>query len=86
MKRVISNGRKKVNQLHNILSNRNIDLSAQRPLLLSVLRPSIEYGSEVWNSNKTQTSALESILLGEQRKSLDVQLGLVMRQLEGTWV
>ena len=45
MKRVISNGRKKVNQL---ISNRNISLTARRLLLLSVLRPSIEYGSEVW--------------------------------------
>ena len=62
VKRVISNGRKKVNQLHSILSNRNINLSARRLLLLSVLQPSIEYGSEVWKCNKTQTSALESIL------------------------
>ena len=61
-KRVISNGKKKVNQLHSILSNRNINLRAQRLLLLSVLRPSIEYGSEVWKCSKTQTSALESIL------------------------
>ena len=45
-------------------SNRNIDLSAQRLLLLSVLRPSIEYGSEVWKCNKSQASALESLLLG----------------------
>ena len=28
VKRVISNGRKKVNQLHSIISNRNINLSA----------------------------------------------------------
>ena len=48
MKRVICNGRKKVNQLHSIISNRNINLTARRLLLLSVLRPSIEYGSEVW--------------------------------------
>ena len=53
MKRVISNGRKKVNQLHSILSNRNINLSARRLMLLSVLCPSIEYGSEVWKCNKT---------------------------------
>ena len=37
VKRVISNGRKKVNQLHIIISNRNINLSARRLLLLSVL-------------------------------------------------
>ena len=65
VKRVISSGRKEVNQLHSIISNRNINLSARRLLLLSVLRPSIEYGSEVWKCNKSQASALESILLGE---------------------
>jgi len=36
---------------------------------LSVLRPSIEYGSEVWKCNKSQASALESILLVEQNDS-----------------
>ena len=70
VKRVISNGRKKVNQLHSIISNRNINLSARRLLLLSVLRPSIEYGSEVWKCNKSQASALESILLGGAKKIL----------------
>ena len=41
LKKVLDNGRKKVNQLH---SNRDINLSARRLLLLSVIRPSIEYG------------------------------------------
>ena len=59
-----------------------------KDLLLSVLRPSIEYGSEVWKCNKSQASALESILLGGGQKIriLDAHLRLVMRQLEGTWV
>ena len=70
VKRVISNGRKKVNQLHSIISNRNRNLTARRLLLLSVLRPSIEYGSEVWKCNKSQASALESILLGGAKKIL----------------
>ena len=48
LKRVLDNGRKKVNQLHSIISNRDINLSARRLLLLSVIRPSLEYGSEVW--------------------------------------
>ena len=83
MKRVISNGRKKVNQPHSIISH----LCARRLLLLSVLRPSIEYGSEVWKCNKSQTSDLESILFwGEQKRFLDAHLGPVVRQLEGTWV
>ena len=36
VKGVISNGRKKVNQLH-----RNINVSARKQLLLSVLRPTV---------------------------------------------
>ena len=39
-------------------------MSARRLLLLSVVRPSLEYGSEVWEGNKSQAAALESILLG----------------------
>ena len=54
---------KRVNQLHKVISNRNINLSARRLLLLSVIRPSIEYGSEVWEGNKSQAGSLESIIL-----------------------
>ena len=45
-------------------------MSTQRLLLLSVIRPSIEYGSDVWEGNKRQTNALESIVLGGGKKSL----------------
>ena len=48
IKKVLDCGRKKVNQLHSVISNRDINLSARRLLLLSVVRPSLEYGSEVW--------------------------------------
>ena len=51
IKKLLDNGRKKVNQLHKVISNRNINLSA-RKLLLSVIRPSIEYGNEVWEGNR----------------------------------
>ena len=68
LKRVLDNGRKKVNQLHSIISNRDINLSARRLLLLSVIRSSIEYGNEVWESNKGQTNALESVVLGGGKK------------------
>ena len=62
---VCVNGRKKLNQLHSVLSNRDIiNLCARRLLLLSVVRPSIEYGSAVWDCNKNQASALEAITLG----------------------
>ena len=39
-------------------------------LLLSVVRPSIEYGSAVWDCNKNQASALETIILGGVKKIL----------------
>ena len=37
LKKVLDNGRKKVNQLHSVISNRDINLSARRLLLLFVL-------------------------------------------------
>ena len=40
LKKVIKTGREKVNKLHSIISNRNINLSARKLLLLSVIRPS----------------------------------------------
>ena len=42
----------------------DINLSAHRLLLLSVIRPTIEYGGEVREGNKSQVDALESIILG----------------------
>ena len=36
IKRVVENGRKKVNQLRSVISNRGVNLSARRLLLLSV--------------------------------------------------
>ena len=44
--------------------------SARRLLLLSVVRPSLEYGSEVWEGNKSQAAALESVLLGGGKRIL----------------
>ena len=37
LKRVLDNGRKKVNQLYGIISNRDINLSARGLLLLSLV-------------------------------------------------
>ena len=54
----------KVNQLHSVISNREINLSARRLLLLAVVRPTLQYGSEVWEVNKAQEAALESVMLG----------------------
>ena len=38
---------------------RPINLTASRLLLLSAIRPSIEYGGEIWEGNKSQVAALE---------------------------
>ena len=40
--KLLDNGRENVNQLHKVISNRNINLSPLRLLLLSVIRPSVE--------------------------------------------
>ena len=61
---MLDNGRRKVNQLHSAISNRDINLNAHRLLLLAVVRPTLEYGSEVWEANKTQAAALEAVMLG----------------------
>ena len=57
-------GRKKVNQLHSVISNRHVNLTARRLLLLSVVRPTLQCGSEVLEGYKTQAFTLESIMLG----------------------
>ena len=82
---VCVNGRKALNQLQSVLSNRDINLCALTLLLLSVVRPSIEYGSAVWDCNKNQASALEAIILGGAKTFLAVHLKPVTRQLEGIW-
>ena len=64
MECALDNGRRKVSQLHSEISDRDINLSGRRLLLLAVVRPALEYGSEVWEANKTQTAALESVMLG----------------------
>ena len=70
IQKIRDNCKKKVNQLHSVISKRDINLSARRLLLLSVVRPSLEYGSEIWDCNKSQTRALESIILGGAKKIL----------------
>ena len=68
---MLDSGRKKVNQLHSVISNRDINMSAQRLLLFSVVRPSLEYVNEVWEANKSQAAALESVLLGGGKRILE---------------
>ena len=72
--------------MHSVISNRDINLTARRLLLLSVIRSSIEYGGEIWEGNKGQVGRLESIILGELKGYWVVRLKLVMKQLEVIWV
>ena len=51
-------------------SNRDIDLTARRLLLTSVIRPTLEYGSEVWEGNKAQAAALELVMIGGAKRIL----------------
>ena len=48
----------------------DIDLTARRLLLISVVRPTLEYGSEVWEGNKAQAAALESVMIGGAKRIL----------------
>ena len=66
IKNVLDNGRR----INSVISNRDINLSARRSLLLAVVRPTLEYGSDVWEANKTQAAALESVMLGGVKRIL----------------
>ena len=85
VRKLLDNGRKRVNQLLKVISNRNINLSARRHLLLSVIRPSLEYGSEVWEGNKSHAGSLEPIILDGAKQILGCSSKTCMRQLEETW-
>ena len=45
-------------------------MTAWRLLLLFVVRPSLEYGSEIWDCNKSEARALESLFFGGVKKIL----------------
>ena len=45
-------------------------MTARRLLLISVVRPTLEYGSEVWKGNKAQAAALESVMIGGAKSTL----------------
>ena len=82
---MLDSGRKKVNQLHSVISNRDINLSARIILLLSVVRPSLEYGSEVWEGNMSQAAALESVLLGGGKRILGCSSKTCNEAVRGIW-
>ena len=70
IQKVHNNCKKKVNHLHDVISNRDINMTVQHLLLFSVVRPGLEYGSEIWDCNKSQARALGSIILGGAKKIL----------------
>ena len=80
------NGRKKLNQLHSFLSNRDSNMCARGLLLLSVVRLSVEYGSAVLDCNKNQPSALEAIILDEAKKILGCSSKTCNEAVRGIWV
>ena len=50
------------------------DLTARRLLLISVVGPTLEYGSEVWEGNKVQAAVLESVMIGGAKRILRCSL------------
>ena len=44
--------------------------TARRLLLISVVWPTLEYGSDVWEGNKAQAAALESVMIGGAKRIL----------------
>ena len=77
--------RRKVNQLHSVICNRDINLSARRLLLLAVVRPTLEYGSEMWEANKTQAGALKSVMLGGAKRILGCSSKTCNEAVGGIW-
>ena len=59
-----TSGKRKLNSLLRILCNPSLSLYLRRQVILSILRPSLEYGNEVWRCTSTQSKALDAVLLG----------------------
>ena len=55
--------KQKLGALYRVLHHFALDIRTHTHILMAVLRPSLEYGCEVWNTNKCQDKALESIQL-----------------------
>ena len=51
-----------------------------------MIRPSTDYGREIWEGNKCQVAGVEFIILGGAKEFWVVCLRLVMKQLEVIWV
>ena len=63
IKDFVTAGRCKVNNLLRILNNPCLSLYIKRQVILSIVRPSLEYDSEVWRCTTSQSKALDAVLL-----------------------
>ena len=70
IKELVTAGKCKVNSLLRILNNPCLSLYVKRQVILSILRPSLEYGSEVWRCTTSQSKALDAVLLAACKKIL----------------
>ena len=64
LKDLMTFGERKLNSLLRILCNPTLSLYLRRQVILFILRPSLEYGNEVWRCTSTQSKALDAVLLG----------------------
>ena len=63
IKDLVTAGMCKVNSLLRILHNPCLSLYVKRQVILSILRPSLEYSSEVWRCTTSQSSKTFNALL-----------------------
>ena len=61
IKSLITRNIQKLGGLYKVLRNLSLDLRTRRHILMAMLRPSLEYGCEVWSANKSLAKALESM-------------------------
>ena len=72
LKGLVTSGKRKLNSLLRILCNPSLSLYLRRQVIFSILRPSLEYGNEVWGCTSTQSKALDhAVLLGVCKKILN---------------
>ena len=65
---LVTSGKRKLNSLLRILCNPSLSLYLRWQVILSILRPSLEYGNKVWGCTSTQSKALDAVLLGACKK------------------
>ena len=70
LKDLVIYGKCKHNSLLRILCNPSLSLYLRRQVILSILRPSLEYGNKVWRCTSTQSKVLDAVLLGACKKNL----------------